>query len=234
MGGLHLPKDGTPTVYVSTAASPKTAAGLRDFAAQTGAKMKATINVVDLAPLPAEDAAGTGAKNAAVWTIALTGLLSMLAPWRFRDDAVAQVAGVLVASVLVALGVAVVLTVLGSTDQLLIWPMLLVALVTGSVMAGTRVVFGMPGEFLAVLVLLVIGVPSAGHTSAPELVPYGLGGIGQLLPAGAGSTLVRNAMYPPMVDVSRPIAVLLGWLAFGFVLCLVALVRNRVCDLAIA
>ncbi|RAV08935.1 hypothetical protein DQP55_18365 [Mycolicibacterium sp. GF69] len=70
---------------------------------------------------------------------------------------------------------------------------------------------------VAVLVMLV-GNPLSGVTSAPELLP--LGWLGQLLPPGATGTALRGTAYFDGAGIGPPLVVLLCWAGAGLALAL--------------
>jgi hypothetical protein len=63
--------------------------------------------------------------------------------------------------------------------------------------------------------MVFVGNPFSGVTSAPQLMPSAVDHIGQLLPPGAGASLVRNAAYFNGSDSAGHLLVLGLWSAFG-------------------
>jgi hypothetical protein len=81
--------------------------------------------------------------------------------------------------------------------------------------AGLLAHAGPPGIGVAAAVMVFVGNPFSGVTSAPQLMPSAVDHIGQLLPPGAGASLVRNAAYFNGSDSAGHLLVLGLWSAFG-------------------
>src|SRR5690606_32459173 len=87
-----------------------------------------------------------------------------------------------------------------------------------SVVAGLSASLGRIGTALGVLVTVVLGNPLSGVSAAPELLPRWAGATGQLLPPGAGATLVRNVAFFDGAAVAAPLLVLAAWTVVGLLL----------------
>ena len=104
-------------------------------------------------------------------------------------------------------------------DARLFWAFLLVSVaITGSV-AGLVALIGPAGSFLGTA-YFVFGVPISGATVLPEFMPTAVRALGQALPTGAGATLVRDSLYFPTTDVTRPAITLGLYAGIGIVLVL--------------
>ena len=62
---------------------------------------------------------------------------------------------------------------------------------------------------------MLVGDAWSAISSAPELLPEPIGLIGQLLPPGAGSQLLRSTAFFDGAGWETPLAVLAGWVAAG-------------------
>ena len=80
---------------------------------------------------------------------------------------------------------------------------------------GLIALIGSSGLGVGAALMVFVGNPSSGTTSAPELLPKAVGAIGQWLPPGAGANLVRSTAYFQGHGIGRPLAVLVLWTAFG-------------------
>ncbi len=107
------------------------------------------------------------------------------------------------------------------------WLLSDMTLVTGMTVLGIESILGRPGIGVAALLIVFLGNPLSGLTSAPEMLPTPWGAIGQLLPPGATGTLLRNVGFFDGAATLTPILVLLGWLALGTVLLILSQVRDR-------
>jgi hypothetical protein len=64
-----------------------------------------------------------------------------------------------------------------------------------------------------VLLMVLAGNPLSGLSSAPELLPQPAGALGQLLPPGAGGSLLRSTAFFDGAAATGPLAVLAAsWL----------------------
>ncbi|GAW47994.1 MULTISPECIES: ABC transporter permease [unclassified Nocardioides] len=91
----------------------------------------------------------------------------------------------------------------------------LLILAMSATTAGLIALIGSPGLGLGALVMVFIGNPFAGATSAPELLPDFADRVGQWLPPGAGANLIRSATYFDGHDAQAHVAILLAWTLFG-------------------
>ena len=97
--------------------------------------------------------------------------------------------------------------------------------------ASTRCL-GAPGIGLGVLVVFLFGNPISAVAAAPELLPQPWGTIGQLLPPGAGATLLRSEAFFDGAGSAAPLWTLVAWAVVG--LLLVAIGRAPVAAHSIA
>jgi hypothetical protein len=81
--------------------------------------------------------------------------------------------------------------------------------------AGFIALMGAGGLALGAALMVFIGNPFAGTSSAPELLPDAINHIGQLLPPGAGASALRNAVYFDSNALGEHVVVLLAWSAIG-------------------
>src|SRR6478735_4475502 len=71
----------------------------------------------------------------------------------------------------------------------------LTVLAIGSAVAGLAALLGTKGIGLGALLMVLLGNSFSGVTSAPQLLPEPVGTIGQLLPPGAGGSLLRSVAF---------------------------------------
>ncbi|MFI7365044.1 ABC transporter permease [Streptomyces sp. NPDC050149] len=71
----------------------------------------------------------------------------------------------------------------------------LTVLAIGATVAGLAALIGPAGIGLGALLMVLVGNPFSGVTSAPELLPRPVGAIGQWLPPGAGGSLLRSVAF---------------------------------------
>jgi hypothetical protein len=101
----------------------------------------------------------------------------------------------------------------------------LLTLAVAGPVVGLGVRAGGPGLTAGVL-LFVFAAPLSAASSAPELLPRPWGAVGQLLPPGAGVTLLRSTAYFDGAGGGRAAAVLVVWATVGVALTLLGGVRE--------
>jgi hypothetical protein len=94
----------------------------------------------------------------------------------------------------------------------------LMTLAIAAAVAGLGAVLGRAGIALGVLLVFILGNPISAVASAPELLPKPWGAIGQLLPPGAGATLLRDVAFFDGAGGTVPLVVLASWALVGLIL----------------
>ena len=216
-------------LLVASAASPAVAQLLGQLGERLAAATGTAPTVTDVVTLPPADPRGVvfaaGSFPLVLGGLAAAAILSLRLPGRGS-----RVAG--------AIGVAMAAG-LALTAVLQLWLDALgggylanagvVALAIGSialVLVGLRNVLGLAGLGLGAAVVLLLGNPLSGITSAPELLPAGWGTLGQLLPPGAAGSALRSTAFFDGAGASGPLLVLAGWVAVGLVLAMVPVRRG--------
>ncbi|WP_228979108.1 ABC transporter permease [Streptomyces sp. DH12] len=208
-----------PEVLVASAAGPAVAQLLQQAAAAQSPDGR--VKVTDVVPSPSGDPRGSG-MIASILPLALAGLAAgavvTLLGLRGRRGAVALVG----ASALVGLVAAAITdTWLGTVDG----PWLaeagvigLTVLATGAAVAGFAALIGPPGIGIGAVLMVLLGNPFSGVTSAPEMLPEPVGTLGQLLPPGAGASLLRSVAFFDGAGAAAPLATLVVWALLGLAL----------------
>jgi len=91
----------------------------------------------------------------------------------------------------------------------------LTMLAISSATAGLCALIGTAGLALSAGLMVFVGNPFSGATSAPELLPDAVHHLGQWLPPGAGANLLRSSAYFDGNGAAGPLTVILLWIAFG-------------------
>jgi hypothetical protein len=91
----------------------------------------------------------------------------------------------------------------------------LTVLAISSATAGLIALIGSAGFALAAALMVFLGNPFSGVTSAPQLLPDWVDHLGQWLPPGAGANLLRSTAYFDGNGAAGHLVVLLLWTAFG-------------------
>ncbi|MBP2350598.1 hypothetical protein JOF29_001681 [Kribbella aluminosa] len=92
---------------------------------------------------------------------------------------------------------------------------------------GLEWLLGTAGLALGGAVMMLLGNPLSGMTSAPEMLPSGWGTLGQLLPPGAAGTALRSVSFFDGAGIGRPLVVLGCWLLAGLLFCGLGTLRGR-------
>lgn len=95
-----------------------------------------------------------------------------------------------------------------------------------AVTVAFQVLAGVLGVGLTVLLFVVAGNPSAGGAYQPALLPPFWRAIGNALPNGAATDLIRHIVYFGSQNITGHLLVICGWLAGGAGLALLASLRN--------
>jgi hypothetical protein len=222
------------SLHVASAASPAVAEALRQGLRRMMPDLD--VPVVDVAPNAPADRIGGGLAAGylpLVLVVAAAGVLLVRAVRGRRARPPAPVLPVLAA--LAALAVlAGVAGAVALQDGLAVLPGSHLTVVAGIglltlAVAGPIVGLGVRAGGLGLtagMLLFVFAAPLSAASSAPEMLPRPWGAVGQLLPPGAGVTLLRSTAYFDGAGGGRAAAVLVVWAAVGVALTLLGGVRE--------
>jgi hypothetical protein len=209
-----------PKVLSSSAASPAVAQLLGHAAAETGAPTEDVVAAEHGAALPSS-----------VLPLVIAGLLTGIAAALLTTSALARAGLLLGVSALVGLVAAAIvqswLDVVEGHWIVNAGVLGLTVIAIGATVAGLYAWLGGAGIGVAAALMVFIGNPFSGAGSAPELLPEPVGGIGQLLPPGAGANLLRSTGFFDGAAAEFPVAVLLAWALGGLALLALATARTR-------
>jgi hypothetical protein len=91
----------------------------------------------------------------------------------------------------------------------------LTTLAMSTSIAGLVALVGPTGLGVGAVLMVFVGNPFSGVTSAPQLLPTAVGDLGQWLPPGAGANLLRSTAYFGGNGSATHLSVLLLWSLFG-------------------
>lgn len=222
-GAFVLEPAGPPRLLTASAGSPAVAqllTGIFDQVAQDDAGPPGPL-VEDVVPTSTDDPRGAVFAAAALPIVMggmLVGiLLSFIVAGVWR-----RVAGAVVAAV-VAGGLVTVVAQgwFGGLDGNA-WANagaigLSIAAISATII-GLVAVIGRAGVGIGAITMFLIGNPISGVASAPEMLPTGWGALGQLLPPGAGGSLLRSTAFFDGAAATGPVLVLATWLTAGLLL----------------
>jgi hypothetical protein len=213
---------GDLTVLTATAASPAVAQLLTTVAQQTAHQLQATLATVDVVPSSRDDARSST-------------FISMMSPLVLGGEILAVIVAVLIGfrpavRQLLALGIVSAATGFGvflvaqtyldalPGDHLATWGALSLTLFAlSATTAGLATLIGPAGVAVGAALMVFVGNPFSGVNSAPELLPKAVARLGQLMPPGAGSNLLRSTAYFDDNGAAIHVVVLVAWSVFGII-----------------
>lgn len=218
-----------PKLLTATAASP-VVAQLLEQAVREQAPEGTQVPTVDVVPAPATDPRGS-ALGSSVLPLAIAGVaagaLVTLGGLRGLRTAGALV---LAAGLVGVVAAALTHSWLGALTGNW-WAeagvLGLSTLAVSATVAGIGALLGPAGIGVGALLMVLLGNPFSGVTSAPRLLPEPIGVIGQLLPPGAGGTLLRSVSFFDGAQAAAPALTLGIWTALGLTGVLLGARRGR-------
>ena len=219
--GAFVAGDAGAKVLTSSAASQMTAQMLSHAAAEQEATVE---DVVPASPHAA-------ALGSSVLPLVIAGILTGLAASMLATGAAGRAGLVVTGAVLVGLtATGIIQSWLGVVEGDW-WAnagvlSLTVAAIAAAV-AGAKAMFGPVAAALTGMTMVFLGNPFSGVASAPELLPEPAGGLGRLLPPGAGGNLLRSTGFFDGAAAGTPLAVLAAWATAGFALLALAGLHRR-------
>ncbi|WAU81203.1 ABC transporter permease [Streptomyces sp. Qhu-G9] len=205
-----------PELLTASAASPLVAQSLQQAVArQPGG---APVRTVDVVPAPADDPRGA-VLTSSVLPMTLAGIAAGAVVTLLGLRGRRAVAALMGAAAVVGMVAALVAgSWLGAFTGSW-WPEAAVlavsTLAVSAAVAGLAALLGTPGIGLGAFVVMMLGNPFSGASSAPEMLPAPVGTIGQWLPPGAGASLLRSVSFFDGAAASGPALTLAWWSALG-------------------
>ncbi|MER7699405.1 MULTISPECIES: ABC transporter permease [unclassified Streptomyces] len=213
-----------PRLLTASAASPVVAQLLREAVAAS-APEGTPVRVTDVVAAPPGDPRGS-ALGASVLPPALAGMASgavvTLTGLRGARAAVTLLGSAALAGLAATAVAHSRLGVLAGDWWAEAGVLALTVLAIGSAVAGLAALFGPRGIGLGALLMVLLGNPFSGVTSAPELLPEPVGTIGQWLPPGAGGSLLRSVAFFDGNAAGGALLTLSLWSASGLAAVLLA------------
>lgn len=189
-----------------------------------------TVPVRDLVALPPDDPRGAGLAAGAL-PLVMGGLLAAVLLTRLVGGTARRVVGALAFAVTGGPAVTAILQFwfgsLSGSYAANSGAVALAVAATSLTVIGLVSLLGYAGFGIGAAAMVLVGNPLSGTGTAPETLPGWSGALGQLMPPGAGSWLLRSTAFFDGRGAARPVVVLLAWLALGALLCLAGSVRAR-------
>jgi hypothetical protein len=219
--GALLSGPGADRLIVVPASGVSGALALSSAFGTAAAALGQKLEIVQLHKLPAGDAGGNvsflvvmalivGGYLAA--TIAMVFGGSATRRGRLAMLALAAVAGALLTDLVAG----PVLHALPSSKFLVLWGLfVLVMLGVAYSTSALQAVLGGAGTIVVVVLFVIFGAPASGGTVPSPYLPGIWRTVGPYLPAGAGTTAVRNTIYFDGNGINRSLIVLAAYLILG-------------------
>ena len=217
-----------PEVLTASAGGPVVAQLLTQLSTRLSPQSPA--KVTDIVPLPKDDPRGAGLAAGAL-PLVLGGIIAAGALTQLVRSGSRRMIGAVAFAITGGLALAAVLQYwLGSFEGSYLGNAGVIAMSIAAIsltLLGLEWLLGTAGLALGGAVMMLLGNPLSGMTSAPEMLPSGWGALGQLLPPGAAGTALRSVSFFDGAGAGRPLVVLSCWLVAGFALCALGAMRSQ-------
>ena len=221
--GAIVASPGGLKVLTASAASPAVAQLLSHAAGEAAGSRVPVIEDV----MPAPRAAAVGSS---VLPLVLAGILTGVLAAVLGSSGVRRVGLVLAGSALAGLAATAIiqswLDVVQGNWAANAAALSLTVLAIAAPVTGGYALLGERGAILAALIMVLVGNPFSAVGSAPEMLPQPVGGIGQLLPPGAGANLLRSTGFFDGAAAAGYVGVLAVWALAGIAMVLASDLRQ--------
>ena len=217
-----------PEVLTASAGGPVVAQLLTQMSARLSPENPP--KVTDVVPLPQDDPRGAGLAAGAL-PLVLGGIIAAGALTQLVQSGSRRMIGAVAFAITGGLALAAVLQYwLGSFEGSYLGNAGVIGMSIAAIsltLLGLEWLLGTAGLALGGAVMMLLGNPLSGMTSAPEMLPSGWSTLGQLLPPGAAGTALRSVSFFDSAGAARPLVVLSCWLIAGFALCALGAMRSQ-------
>jgi len=221
------------TLIVAPAASSAGASALSAAFGAAAAALGQKMDIVQVHPLPPGDAGGT-VPFLVVMALIIGGYLSSTIAMAFggptsRGRRLASLAIAAVIGGLLTVTLAgPVLDALPASKFLVLWALFaLVMMAVAFSTSALQTLLGAAGTLVVVVVFVIFGAPASGGTVPSPYLPGIWRIFGPYLPAGAGTTAVRNTVYFDGNGIATSLIVLAAYLGVGALAAILLRQRRR-------
>lgn len=207
-----------PELLTASAAGPAVVQLLQQAVTRQASAEGAEVRTVDVVPAPANDPRGA-ALSASVLPLALAGIGAGAAVTLLGLRGMRAVSALVGAAALIGVTAAALahswLGVLTGSWWAEAGVFALATLAVSAAVAGLAALLGPAGVGITAGLVMLFGNPFSGATSAPQMLPEPAGAIGQWLPPGASTTLLRSVSFFDGAAATGPALTLTWWAALG-------------------
>ncbi|WLW56172.1 DUF3533 domain-containing protein [Streptomyces sp. YU58] len=232
-GALVIDPSGTTdTLLVATGGGKVLATTLETLTTTLEKSEGRTVRTIDVAPADTHDANGLSSFYVTVgWCVGgyLCASIMTISSGAGRSTprrAVIRLIAMALVAVVGGLGGALIVgPILGALPGSLLahWGLgTLIVFAVGAATLACQGLFGLAGIGLAILLIVILGNPSAGGALPPPLLPTFWKDIGPTLPPGAGTWSARSIAYFKGNDITGSLLVLSAWAVAGVAITLLA------------
>ncbi|MDH6611662.1 hypothetical protein M2164_007297 [Streptomyces sp. SAI-208] len=207
-----------PELLTASAASPVVAQLLQQAVTRQAAVGGAEVRTVDVVPAPVSDPRGA-ALSSSVLPLALSGIIAGAVVTLLKLRGLRAVTALVLSAALVGAVAAALadswLGVLAGNWWAEAGTLALATLAVSAAVAGLAALVGPAGIGVVAFLVMFLGNPFSGASSAPRLLPDPVGTVGQWLPPGASATLLRSVAFFDGAAATGPLLTLTWWAALG-------------------
>lgn len=220
IGGLSLSPEGVTITTAGGAGSPYAAllTGLATALESAGQQ----VQIIDIAPMPADDPQGAGVSAVALPLVFGGMITGILLAFLARGKRGLQIGAAALGTLVVGFAAVAILQFgFGSVDGNYVLTSVTLALGLAAIsffVLGVASSLRVPGLVLAVLLMMFVANPLSGMATGWQWLPEPWGLIGQWLPVGAAGSALRSVAFFDGGGATFPLLVLTGWIVLGIAL----------------
>lgn len=222
----------TGSVYVASAGNMQSTAAATRFLTALAGTQGQQVHVIDLAPLPKDDALGTGVMYVGLGALLggfLTATVTALTAPRLANRAkVGVVLGMSAVATIVELviGYGIMHTLSGHAWQVA-GILFLLAATCGLLNLGGFLTIGPVMLFVSLTLFIMLGVPSSGVPVGTDMASSFYQFLQPYLPTSAALDALKRMVYFDGHGVGPRLLTMAVWLAIGVVLVLISTIRQK-------
>jgi hypothetical protein len=208
-------------LFVVPAAGPSVAAALGAAFGAAALAFHQKVEIVQVHPLPKGDSVGIVSFLLTMALVVggyLTATMAMAfgGPSTPRGRAAALSVVAVLGALLTATIAGPVLGAIPMSKFLVLWALFILVMAAVALSTSAlQTLLGPPGTLVVIVVFVIFGAPAAGGTVPAAFLPGFWRAIGPYLPAGAGTTAVRNTLYFDGNAITHALVVLAAYLLVG-------------------